>query len=219
MPWKTKKILYREQIEEAMRRTKSNRAAARYLNVSFPHYKKYALLYKDEKTGKSLWELQYNQGGKGIKKYALSDNARLRKGKEPAIMDILEGKIPLEHYNPEKLKYKLVDLGILECKCGQCGYDVKRPLDGKSPLILIHKNGDRRDWHANNLEFRCYNCMFINGGEPIPEEQIQKLENYQTNGHGKEPEWELDEYQQEFLKNLLPEQKQYRPGEEYISRL
>ena len=40
------KPLSKEQILGAMSQTLSNRAAARYLNVSYPHYKKWATLYK-----------------------------------------------------------------------------------------------------------------------------------------------------------------------------
>ncbi len=41
------KILKKEDIQRAMKMTRSNRAAARYLHVSFTHYKKYAKKYKD----------------------------------------------------------------------------------------------------------------------------------------------------------------------------
>ncbi len=50
------KPLTKEQIIAAMGVTKSNRAAARWLNVSYIHYKKWAKNYKDEETGKTLFE-------------------------------------------------------------------------------------------------------------------------------------------------------------------
>ena len=40
------KILSREDILRAMRLTKSNRAAAKYLGCSYQHYKPYAKLFK-----------------------------------------------------------------------------------------------------------------------------------------------------------------------------
>lgn len=40
-------ILLQSQIEAAMKVTRSNRAAAIYLRVSYKFYKKFALLYKN----------------------------------------------------------------------------------------------------------------------------------------------------------------------------
>ena len=54
------KPLSKEMIVAAMNKTKSNKAAARYLNVSYIHYKKWAKLYKDEATGKTLFEVHLN---------------------------------------------------------------------------------------------------------------------------------------------------------------
>ena len=39
------KILSKEDCLRAMKMTRSNRAAARYLHVSYNHYKKYAKMY------------------------------------------------------------------------------------------------------------------------------------------------------------------------------
>ena len=64
------KPLTKAQIIAAMGVTKSNRAAARWLNVSYIHYKKWAKNYKDEETGKTLFEKHLNQEGKGIAKLA-----------------------------------------------------------------------------------------------------------------------------------------------------
>ena len=56
------------QIRYAMKNSKSNSSAARFLNVSFSTYQKYAKMHIDEETGKSLYELHKNQKGKGVKK-------------------------------------------------------------------------------------------------------------------------------------------------------
>ena len=42
------KILTKEDILRAQKMTRSNMAAARYLHVSYNHYKKYSKMYKDE---------------------------------------------------------------------------------------------------------------------------------------------------------------------------
>ena len=43
-------------VLRAMKHTKSNMSAARYLGCSYPHYKQYAKLYKNEE-GKTLFEV------------------------------------------------------------------------------------------------------------------------------------------------------------------
>ena len=40
-PGRPRKDLTRQDIERAIKMTKSNKAAARYLHVSFPHYKRW----------------------------------------------------------------------------------------------------------------------------------------------------------------------------------
>ena len=49
------KPLSKEQIVAATNKTLSNRAAARYLNVSYQHFKKWAKLYKNDK-GETLFD-------------------------------------------------------------------------------------------------------------------------------------------------------------------
>ena len=66
------KHLGKEMVLAAMAKTRSNRSAARYLNVSYQHYKKWAKFYKDDATGKTLFELHFNQSGKGIPKFLKS---------------------------------------------------------------------------------------------------------------------------------------------------
>ena len=60
--------LTESQIRYAMKNSKSNSGAARFLNVSLTTYQKYSKSYIDEKTRKTLWDLHKNQRGKGVKK-------------------------------------------------------------------------------------------------------------------------------------------------------
>src|SRR5210317_1016553 len=76
------------QIRYAMKNSKSNSSAARFLNVSFTTYQKYAKMYIDEESGKTLYELHKNQRGEGVKKAY-----NVTKGKY-ALTDILDGKYP-----------------------------------------------------------------------------------------------------------------------------
>ena len=56
------------QIEQAMKVTRSNRAAAEYLRVGYNLYKRFAKAYKDPTTGRTLFDMHYNKSGKGIVK-------------------------------------------------------------------------------------------------------------------------------------------------------
>ena len=89
----------KQQVLGAMAKTKSVKAAARYLNCSYHHLKRYMKLYTDVETGKSLFEIHKNQCGKGIPKFLKGS------GKEPALIDIIEGRIDPSSFSPEKIKY------------------------------------------------------------------------------------------------------------------
>jgi len=81
------KPLSKDQILNAMEKTMSNMAAARYLHVSYQHYKKWAKNYDSDVEGKSLFDVHKNQQGKGIPKFLkLSSN-------EPDLIDIIEGRV------------------------------------------------------------------------------------------------------------------------------
>lgn len=207
------KILTKEDILRAQTMTRSNFAAARYLNVSYNHYKKYAKLYKDEETGKTLLELHMNQEGKGIPKFLTAG------GKEPPLLDLLEGRIPAEHFDPQKIKRRIIFEALIEEKCARCGFSERRVLDTKVPIVLHHKDGNKRNWHLDNLEFMCYNCSFLYAVSPITEQQVEAMEDY-VDKNVEDVTWELDEHHIEHLKELglWDQDNSYRPGDEYISR-
>jgi len=78
------KPLSKEQIVAAMSQTLSNKAAARYLHVSYIHFKKWAKTYDATEEGyKNLFEQHLNQAGKGIPKFLRAS------GPEPALLDII----------------------------------------------------------------------------------------------------------------------------------
>ena len=205
------KILKKEDIQRAMTMTRSNRAAARYLHVSFTHYKKYAKMYKDEESDSTLYELHKNQAGKGIPKF-LSNG-----GKEPPIIDLIEGRVPVEHFDPKKIKQRLIFEALIEEKCAHCGFAERRVLDTKVPIILHHKDGNKKNWHLDNLEFLCYNCSFLYAASPITDQQVEAMEDY-LDKNVEEVDWELDEHHIEHLKELGLYQEEEKPGEKYISR-
>jgi hypothetical protein len=207
------KILTKEDIIRAQKVTRSNMAAARYLHVSYNHYKKYAKVYKNDE-GVTLLEAHMNQSGEGIPKFAVSgiDNIPL--------MDVLEGRVPIEHFDPRKIKARLLSEAMLVEVCGRCGFAERRVTDQKIPVILSFKDGNKKNWHLDNLEFLCYNCSFLYAASPIEEKQAEAMEDY-VKTRDDEPTWELDEHHIEHLKELglYEDNQEDMSGEEFISRL
>lgn len=145
------KPILRAEIEEAQRHTNSNMAAARYLNVEYRIYKRYAELY-------DLFEGHLNQEGKGVNK-GFSKNP-----KSIPLRKVLNNEYP--NYSRAKLKHRLIARNKLEEKCNLCGFEERRITDKKIPLILAHKDGNQKNFTLENLELLCYNCMFLTTGAP-----------------------------------------------------
>ena len=203
------KIIPKEDILRAQKVTRSNMAAARYLHVSYNHYKKYAKMYKND-DGITLLEAHKNQEGKGIPKFALAGKDKI------PLMDLLEGRVPIEHFDARKIKQRHLFEGMMEEVCTKCGFAERRITDAKVPVILNFKDGNKKNWHLENLEFLCYNCSFLYGESPIEEKQAEAMEDYvKTKEH--EPDWEMDHHHIEHLKELgLYDDED--DGSEYISR-
>ena len=206
------KPFLKDDIERAMRMTKSNRAAARYLNCSYIHYKKYAKNFTDE-NGILLFDKHKNQSGKGISKF-LSN-----KGKEPALMDVIEGRVPIDSYTPEKLKNRLIQESYLQECCSKCGFAERRVLDYKVPLILNFKDGNKKNWTLDNLELMCYNHYFLYVGNIFTDKQVQHIEDYNPSTFQSESNWELDDYYKDHLQNLGVIDNDSEPGSEFISKI
>ena len=204
------KIITKEDIIRAQKVTRSNMAAARYLHISYNHYKKYAKMYKNEE-GITLLQAHMNQAGEGIPKFAIAgiDNVPL--------MDVLEGRVPIEHFDPRKIKARLLSEGKLVEVCAKCGFAERRVTDQKIPVILNFKDGNKKNWHLDNLEFLCYNHAFLYATSPITDKQVEAQEDY-LDRNVEEIDWELDEHHIAHLKELGLYQEEEKPGEKYISR-
>ena len=138
-----------------MRVTRSNRAAAEYLRVSYTLYCKFAKAYKT-KQGISLFDNHKNQAGRGIIK-SMPSHARFD------LDEILLGKHP--QYSFEKLFQRMVVSGYIAEQCNHCGYSQKRPTDQRTPLIMHPIDGNKSNHLRNNLELLCYNCYFMLVGD------------------------------------------------------
>ena len=190
------KPLGKEQILAAMSQTRSNRAASRWLNVSYTHYKMWAKQYNATEEGyDNLFEQHLNPSGKGIPKFLKSS------GKEPALLDIIEGRIDASSFSPEKIKYRLVSEGYLLEECSSCGFHERRVSDYKIPLLLHFKDKNKKNYRKENIEFLCYNCYYLSVGEIFTDKQVEAIEDHKPVNTG-EVNWDLDDYQLQRLKEL-----------------
>jgi hypothetical protein len=203
------KPLSKEQIIAAMSQTLSNRAAARYLNVSYIHYKKWAKLYESD-THDNLFEQHKNQCGKGIPKFLRG------KGKEPALIDIIEGRVDASSFSPDKIKYRLITEGHLLEECAVCKFNERRVNDYKIPLLLNFKDNNKKNYRKENIELLCYNHYFLTVGDIFTDKQIKGIEDHKPVNQGN-VEWELDDYQLQQLEKLGLGNS--NDEEDYISRI
>ena len=187
-----KKELFKDDILKAMRHTKSNRAAARYLGCSYQHYKPYAKLFNDEETGLTLFDLHKNQCGKGIPKFL--PNRR----KEPNVKHIVETGTGWESFQPDKLKTRIIAEGYLAEECHMCNFNERRVTDYKIPVLMNFKDGNKFNYLLPNLELLCYNCYFLYVADPLTPNQIRHIED-NTETLSKPHTFDLDD---EALSNM-----------------
>ena len=180
------KPLSKEDILRAMRFTKSNRAAAKYLGCSYQHYKPFAKLHKDEETGLTLFETHLNQSGKGIPKFL--PNRR----KEPNVKRLFEEGIGYESFTPAKIKTRGIAEGYLKDECYTCGCNERRVTDYKTPTLLNFKDGNKSNYLIDNLEILCYNCYFLYVADPLTPDEVRHIED-NTDVRAVAHEWDLDE--------------------------
>jgi hypothetical protein len=201
------KPLSKEMIVAAQAKTKSNAAAARYLHVSYTHYKRYAKMYK-------LFEEHKNQSGKGIPKF-------LKGGKkEPALLDIIEGRVDASSFSPAKIKYRLIEAGYLLEQCSMCGFQERRVLDYKMPLLLHFRDNNKSNYSQKNIELLCYNHYFLLVGDVFTDKDVKQIESH-INHHGTtdKVKFELDDYDIQRFKELGLIDDDEDDTHQYISRI
>ena len=199
------KPLSKEMIMAAQAKTKSNMAAARYLHVSYQHYKKWAKLYK-------LFDGHKNQAGKGIPKFLKGPK------KMPHMLEIIEGRIAASSFDPNKLKYALIEQGYLSEECAVCSFKERRVLDYKMPLLLHFKDNNSNNYSLDNVQLLCYNHYFLTVGDIFNSKDIKQIESKQEHfGTSEKIEWEIDDYHLQRLKELGLEDEE--DVNQYISRI
>ena len=192
------KPITREDVLRAMRFTKSNRAAARYLGCSYQHYKPFAKLFKLDESdvnSPSLFDIHKNQSGKGIPKFL--PNRR----KEPNVKLIFETGTGWESFTPEKIKTRGIAEGYLKDECYHCGFCERRVTDYKIPLLLNFKDGNKNNYLLENLELLCYNDYFLLVADPLTPDQIRHIEDNQET-KAVAHDWDLDDAHLENMKAL-----------------
>jgi len=209
------KPLSKEDIVRAIKYTKSNRAAAKYLGVSYQHYKPWAKRYKMDDgdiEAPNLFDLHKNQSGKGIPKYLPN------KRKDPNVRNIVETGTGWESFTPEKIKSRLVAEALLLDECCSCGFHERRITDYKIPLLLNFKDGNKCNYLLKNLELICYNCYFLYVADPLTVNQVRHIED---NTEVKEVayDWDLSPEQIENMKSLglWTQEEPKEPGSEFIA--
>ena len=145
-----------QKVIEACNNTKSNNAAARYLNISYNTWKKYASEYTQE-DGRTYFTAHLNEKGLGISKGTGPNSGRY------TIDDIQEGRVPND-YPAFRYKYRLIRTGVLMEKCSNCGFEEQRLSDGKIPLQLDFMDGNHTNRKLDNVRLLCYNCYFLLSG-------------------------------------------------------
>ena len=201
------KPLSKEQIVAAQAKTKSNMAAARYLHVSYQHYKRYAKLYK-------LFEGHKNQSGKGIPKFLKGPK------KMPHMLEIIEGRIAASSFDPNKLKYSLIEQGYLSEECTVCKFKERRVLDYKIPLLLHFQDGNSNNYSLDNVQLLCYNHYFLTVGDIFNDKDVKQIESKQEHfGTSEKEEWEVDDYHLQRLKELGLDSDNEDDPNQYISRI
>tara|TARA_Y100000389_G_C17177524_1_gene372308 strand:- start:171 stop:656 length:486 start_codon:yes stop_codon:yes gene_type:complete len=150
-----RKLILESNVRLAMKNSKSNRAAAKFLGVSYNTYKKYSEMYFE--NGVSLFEIHKNEKCIGIKKERKSFTIPIEK--------ILNGEKP--NYSVQKLKTRLFREGLKAEECGCCGFNERRITDYQIPLLINFGDGDKNNWKLENLEILCYNCYFLTVGNPL----------------------------------------------------
>jgi hypothetical protein len=192
------KPLTKQDLLRAMEYTKSIRAAANYLGCSYQHVKPYFKIYRvddNDPNSPTLFEVHYNQKGKGIPKFLPQTK------KDPTVKLILEGGDGWQSFTPEKIKVRAINEGFLKECCDKCDFSERRVLDYKVPLLLNFRSGNKADYRLENLQLLCYNCYFLFVGNVFTDGQLQDIE---SNREAKEKsfDWQLDDKQIENMKSL-----------------
>ena len=145
-----RKVITKNMILTAQDNTKSNMEAARWLEVSYNTYKKWAQYY-------DVFEQHLNQKGVGVRKGWATYKV--------PIDDIITGKRqPPARWSHKVFKSRLIEEGYCQEECGHCGYNEVNLKTGKVCLGIDFKDGDHQNFKIDNIRLLCPNCYLAFNG-------------------------------------------------------
>ena len=140
-----RRILTKKMIEDSQSQSKSATGAARWLEVSYNTYKKWAKYY-------GVFEQHKNPEGFGIKKGWATH-------KIPLERLFSGGPIP-RNWSRAVIKKRLINEGYLEEECAQCGYNETNLNTDLICLAIDFIDGDTKNWSQDNIRLLCPNCHY-----------------------------------------------------------
>lgn len=147
------------EIRYAMDNSTSAHDAARFLHITSGTFRKYAEMYAvDDPNNPGQKISLYKWFLKQRKKRKYYGN-RLRIPMD----EVFENKHP--SYSVKKIKQRLIEDGIFEEKCQICGFNEQRMTDLSVGIVLVFKDGDRKNHSKENMEFVCWNCYYLYYGD------------------------------------------------------
>ena len=145
-----RKVITKNMVLKAQENTNSAAEAARWLEVSYNTYRKWAKYYK-------IFEQHLNQEGVGIKKGWATYKV--------PIDDVITGKRqPPNRWSHKVFKQRLIDEGYFQEECHKCGYNETNLATEKVCLSVDFKDGNGKNFKLDNIRFLCPNCYLSFNG-------------------------------------------------------
>ena len=141
-------VITKQMAERAIANTKSNMGAARWLDIHYVTWRKWAKYY-------NLFEQHKNQQGKGIKKGWATYRILLE--------DIFNGERE-SPYSLGTLKRRMIDEGYMQEECAVCGYNEENLKTQNVCLAIDFIDGDHQNFLIDNIRFLCANCYLSFNG-------------------------------------------------------
>jgi hypothetical protein len=194
-----KKIITRERILEAISKTKSNRAAARFLGVDYTGY--WLACKRESNEGEDLYGSHSNKHSHKDVPIIKIKNTRTS---SKFLKEVLEGKHrdKICSIAVKRLKERLIYDGLLEEKCDCCGLNEKRVSDKKVPLIIVFKDKDRSNWSRQNIDLLCYNCYFYFVGDMFYKVKFETIEDMSYTVNNNHTEEVTKEIEKRYVKHF-----------------
>ena len=112
--------------------------AARWVDVSYNTYKKWAKYY-------GIFEQHLNQEGFGVKKGWATYKV--------PIDDVITGKRqPPKRWSHKVFKQRLIEEGYFQEECGKCGYNESNILTNKVCLAIDFEDGNHQNFKIENIK-------------------------------------------------------------------